>query len=426
MRTRSIPQLELNAAVLSKRARRVLEEKMRYEFDQVFYLIDSETVLNMVSKVSTRFKTYEGVCVGEIQAAANGDMSSWFLVNGKDNIADWLTRPRLLQDLHEKSDWLRGLAFLYTDLDSWEIQPCKSFSKEQNIVEQSSAFAASSSLVADQSSLWDYKKFSSAVRLQWTVARVISVFKQRSFEGMQTKHITTETLDEARRLLIKDVQSTMSDLKSTNKDDAPQWLLPCNHEYTRLLMKDAHEVGGHRGRDGTLARFRGSFWTSQGAKLAKTIKNNCQLYRVRDAKLLVQQMGQLPLERLKPAPPFNNTMVDLFGPYLVKGEVQKRTSGKTYGVLFTDLYSRAVHNEVVFSYDTESFLMALTCFVSIIGWPEKIFSDPGTQLVVEKELATAWKLLDRDTVYKMSVTKGTLILGAGLLVQPIAHGIKVL
>lgn len=78
MKTRSIPQLELNAAVLSKRARRVLEEKMRYEFDQVFHLIDSETVLNMVNKVSTRFKTSEGVRVGEIQAATNEDMSSWF------------------------------------------------------------------------------------------------------------------------------------------------------------------------------------------------------------------------------------------------------------------------------------------------------------------------------------------------------------
>ena len=102
-------------------------------------------------------------------------------------------------------------------------------------------------------------------------------------------------------------------------------------------------------------------------------------------------------------------MVDLFGPYLVKGEMQKRTSGKAYGVLFTDLYSKAVHIEVVFGYDTDSFLMALTRFASIRGWPEKIFSDPGTQLVgAEKELATAWKLLDKDTVYKMSVTKGTL------------------
>ena len=30
-------------------------------------------------------------------------------------------------------------------------------------------------------------------------------------------------------------------------------------------------------------------------------------------------------------------MLDLFGTFTVRGEVQKRTSGKAYGVLFTDL-----------------------------------------------------------------------------------------
>ena len=44
-------------------------------------------------------------------------------------------------------------------------------------------------------------------------------------------------------------------------------------------------------------------------------------------------MGRLPESRLKSAPPFNYTMVDLFGPYEVRGEVQKRTKGKAYGVI---------------------------------------------------------------------------------------------
>ena len=53
-------------------------------------------------------------------------------------------------------------------------------------------------------------------------------------------------------------------------------------------------------------------------------------------------MGRLPEARLKQAPPFTRTMLDLFGPYAVRGEIQKRTSGKAYGVIFTDLVSRAV------------------------------------------------------------------------------------
>ena len=119
-------------------------------------------------------------------------------------------------------------------------------------------------------------------------------------------------------------------------------------------------------------------------------------------------MGQLPLERLKPTPPFTNIMIDLFGPYMVRGEVQKRVSGKAYGILFTDLYSRAVHIEMVFGYDTQSFLMALSWFASLRGWPEKIFSDPGTQLIgADKEISKCWKALDQNAIYKEGITKGT-------------------
>ena len=102
-------------------------------------------------------------------------------------------------------------------------------------------------------------------------------------------------------------------------------------------------------------------------------------------------MGRLPEARLKPAPPFTYTMVDLFGPYVVRGEVQKRTSGKAYGVIFTDLVSRAVHIEAVYGYDTSPFLLALSRFASIRGWPEFIYSDPGSQLIgAERELKEAW------------------------------------
>lgn len=91
-------------------------------------------------------------------------------------------------------------------------------------------------------------------------------------------------------------------------------------------------------------------------------------------------MGRVPECRLAPAPPFSNTMVDLFGPFSVRGEVQKRSTGKVWGVIFTDLASRAIHIEVACGYDTESFLLAFRRFASIQGWPSCVYSDPGTQL----------------------------------------------
>lgn len=165
--------------------------------------------------------------------------------------------------------------------------------------------------------------------------------------------------------------------------------LPRSHPLTAFAMEDAHRRG-HRGRDATLAAFRTKFWTPRGSALAKAVKNKCLLCRKKEAHAVEQQMGALPDDRLRPSPPFSRTMVDLFGPYAIRGEVQKRTTGKAWGMIFTDLCSRAVHIEAMFGYDANSALLALSRFVSIRGWPDKIYSDPGSQLVaVSKEINQA-------------------------------------
>ncbi|XP_067937099.1 uncharacterized protein [Watersipora subatra] len=85
-------------------------------------------------------------------------------------------------------------------------------------------------------------------------------------------------------------------------------------------------------------------------------------------------------------------MIDMFGPYLVRGEVQKRASGKVYGRLFTDTTSRAVHIEPAFAYDTEPFFMALQMFTTLIG--------------ADKQLVM-WKELSKESIYKLSANNGT-------------------
>ena len=52
--------------------------------------------------------------------------------------------------------------------------------------------------------------------------------------------------------------------------------------------------------------------------------------------------------------------------------------------------------------------MALNRFASIRGWPEKIYSDPGSQLVgAERELKEAWKKIDRKSLLRSSVQNGS-------------------
>lgn len=68
-------------------------------------------------------------------------------------------------------------------------------------------------------------------------------------------------------------------------------------------------------------------------------------------------MGLLLEERLKPFPAFKHIMIDVFGPYDVRGEVQKHTSGKAYGIMFTYLAMETIHIKAVFGYDTSSFML---------------------------------------------------------------------
>ena len=438
----STPQMELNAALLSKRGRKVIESEMRFDFDKVYHIVDSETVLCMINKTSTRFKVYEGVRIGEIQAATNGNMKDWAWMSGKCNTADWLTRGRVPSELNENSEWWNGPEILYQPMSEWGLK----FGLSKNEIlpgeKKLTTLSASHATEAHVSSFIDYSRFSSIRHVYWVIARIVSIFRFKSFRGGRSVCVTPQILQHAENLVIKDIQGTMKkELSKISKqgavggkysalkpiqdgqglwvvgtrlnnfnpmtfDSNPQKLLPYDHSATQLIMQEAHK-NGHRGRNGTLAKFRESFWTPNGSKLAWQAKNKCQLCKLRSCQLLEQTMGQLPEARLKPSPPFCYSMVDFFGPYLVRGEVQKRTSGKAYGVIFTDLTMRAVHIEPVFGYDTSSFLMALMRFVSIRGWPSVIYSDPGTQFVAaDNELKKVWNDLDKTAIIRKSTENG--------------------
>jgi hypothetical protein len=81
--------------------------------------------------------------------------------------------------------------------------------------------------------------------------------------------------------------------------------------------------------------------------------------------------------------------VDLFGPLPIVGSVNKRTTGKAWGVIFVCTSTSLAHVEVAESYSTESFLMAVRRFMALHGAPKRFQSDQGTQLVAaSKQLAT--------------------------------------
>ena len=92
-------------------------------------------------------------------------------------------------------------------------------------------------------------------------------------------------------------------------------------------------------------------------------------------------MGQIPVDRLKPAPAWSYTSLDLFGPYEIKGEVNKISRGKGFAVIFNCMLSRAIHLDTAVDYSTSAFLLVLRRFISMRGCPIKMRSDRGSQLV---------------------------------------------
>ena len=105
------------------------------------------------------------------------------------------------------------------------------------------------------------------------------------------------------------------------------------------------------------------------------------------AKVAQQIMAPLPLHRMTTSlRAFTKIVVDFGGPFTtMQGRGKSRQ--KRYVCLFTCLSSRAVHLEMAYGLDVDSFLNALNRMMNRRGVPSEIISDNGTNFVAaNKEL----------------------------------------
>ncbi len=99
-----------------------------------------------------------------------------------------------------------------------------------------------------------------------------------------------------------------------------------------------------------------------------------------------------------PTPPFWSTVVDLFGPILIRGSVNKCSTGKAWGVIFLCMSTSLAHMDIAEMYSTESFQMALRRFMALHGAPRRFQSNQGTQLVATSKQMVTWNW---STVHEM-------------------------
>ncbi|XP_043198573.1 uncharacterized protein LOC122368576 isoform X1 [Amphibalanus amphitrite] len=427
----TIVRIELSGAVLAARLATFLKRELQLEFGATFFLTDSEIVRAMIQKESYGFATFAAVRVGEIQHTT--DPTQWYWVEGNLNGADCLTRGKHPTELGGDSEWQAGPEFLKLPISDWPLKMDRISSCE--LPERLAVVMKCEEAGRNTESLMDISKVSRYRRLMRVTARVISVFcKLKPTFRNVSQQPSVEGLEAAERYWVKEAQKMLHEdlsggkfrrLRPTyNKDGiimvgarAEEWLeisynrqqlplLPFQHRLSRLYVEYTHQQG-HLGTSATTAKVRERFWIISLQRISKAVRYGCVICRKLDKKFEAQRMGQLPVERLKPAPAWSSTALDYFGPMLIRGEVNKRSRGKAYGVLFTCMLSRAVHLDLASDYSTDGFLMVFRRFVSVRGCPSKLLSDSGSQLMAaNKELQAAVRHLDRDTLREFGAENG--------------------
>ena len=427
----TIPRLELCAAVVASRLHVFIKKECRIHFAKVIFIVDSKIVQAMIQKDSYGFKTYASVRVGEIQAATKKE--SWAWTESDENIADWTTRMRSPYELGQESDWQSGPKWLKLDETDWPISYCTAVDE---LPEMQQTAIANTIEVKDRSrhNIFNIERYSSYSRLIRVTSRVLVVFKKLPKPSLchLAEDIDIHGLKKAESYWIKQAQSQYSDkdltqrlqrLGAKRREDGvitvgqriESWmkksystqemvLLPFDHHLSYLYVLQVHNQY-HSGVSATVCKVCLKFWVVKFEKLARKVLSNCVVCKKNARKCVSQIMAPLPTERLNPSPPWSHTSLDLFGPFSIRGEVNKRSHGKAFGLILTCLASRAIHMDLINGYSTDAFLQGFRRFMSFRGAPINIYSDPGSQLEgANSELQLMIKGLDNVKLKEFGVS----------------------
>lgn len=416
MRQLTIPRLELCGAVLSARLREMIVRECNWEFEYVFHIVDSSIVRHQIQKESHGFHPFVAVRIAEIQLKTNPN--DWWWVDTNQNVADLTSRPCTADKIGENSTWQNGPDFLKLPIAEWPIT-------QQFLDQVPDRIGITMTMTKGNNvnlSIINVKRFSKYVTLLRVTCRIISVFKHKSLKALY-KEPTAQAMEDAEIMWVKEMQSSMNNWKERYKRLGPimekgvilvgqrisKWLkenwnqdhfmlIPANHPVTRLYVLSLHNRD-HAGMETTLAKLQTKFWVPGARKIIKSVKDKCITCRRISKQTEEQCMGQVLAERLKPAPPFYHTAIDLFGPLTIKDTVKGRTRGKVYGVIFNCLVTRAVYLDLAEGYSSCDFLTTYQRFTAIRGSPKILFSDKGSQLiaagrnveVIGKNEGVTWK-----------------------------------
>jgi len=413
LKHQSLPRLELCGALLLAHLFTSAVDALR-RFDFVLHAwTDSTIALNWIASPSRRWKSFVANRVSVIQQTIPS--SSWHHVCGKSNPADCASRGICPSQLLSHSLWWSGPPWLSGSAFSCQcLNPLHSVLLEEKAPPVLFITLSPASLLT---------RYSSLVRLKRVTAFCLRFGHNALLRGQSDRLVGPLTAGEIElafdrlvlwaqqvsypREILACQQGVPVSLKSpilslnpfldscgflrvggrirhanVSHDAAHQLILPYDCHLSYLLFVQLHLDSHHAGPQLLLAEMRTRFWVPRARALAKRVVHRCiRCFRF-SAKFVSQMMGDLPLARVTPSPPFNHTGVDFAGPYLLRSPVgRKSTTYKAYISLFICFTTKAIHLEVVGALTSVAFVAAFRRFVARRGKPSTIYSDQGTNFV---------------------------------------------
>ena len=425
----TVPRLELMAAITGLRLTQTVIRVLEISMSTVTFYSDSLDVLWWIRGHGKDFRAFVANRVGEIQMFS--DPQQWQHVSTEQNPADLVSRGVNVKDLKENALWWNSPDWLLKDKDNWPRVSGDSPPTEMKESRKPTVLASRSLPVQENPATnataeeWrlNPNRYSSWMHLVCIYARVVRVLcnMQKKANRVYGKALHPEEIRDAEEDIIRKVQSEIfpeeykalkskkaispkspliklspridengiirMDGRLTNADHLPYdvkhpIILPRGHHVTKLIVKHYHEKANHAGGvNFILAQLSQRFWIIAAREEIRSWENECNECKKRKTKLATQIMAPLPKVRLRfTYRPFDQSAVDYAGPFItVQGRGRQRQ--KRWLCLFTCLATRAIHLEMAWALDTESFLNCFTRFTSRRGVPSEVTSDNGSNFV---------------------------------------------
>lgn len=411
--SKSIPRLELcGAEMLAKLMNRVAKN-LEIPKESTYLWTDSSIVLTWLRSHPSRWQTYIGNRVGNIQNLYNA--SFWRHVRTHENSADIASRGVSASQLIDNELWFYGPKWLLLSETQWPKLEIR-VSPEFNMEERCRVNAINSE--PNESEL--LQRFSNLTHLLRITARMFRFIHQsRKTESLKYSEniITFEELQRSKLFWVKHVQTInfaedLSQLrmlkpikdKSILKNLNPQlnendtlvvhgrlqyanfpkfrkfpMILPAHSHFSNLVIKNAHDKTLHGTIHLTLATVRNEFWILNARNKVKAHIHKCIPCYRQKPKPLTQLMAPLPHIKTKPARAFEHCGLDFAGPIEIKSSDKRNAPAiKGYICVFVCMASKAAHLELVGDLSTAKFILALRRMMARRGLCSNIYCDCGT------------------------------------------------